>query len=85
MKIPQYTSKSQFGGDSGARPLQAKVSPDQYGQLGELASRDAQSIVAGGQALVDIAVAELKQESATLLAGQSNIFQQKYSRLRRTC
>ena len=75
MKIPLYQSKTQLGADSGARSLTATASPGQYGKLGDLASQAGASMLQGGQALSEIAIAEKRQESATLLANETSAFQ----------
>tara|TARA_R100001443_G_scaffold2710_1_gene8897 strand:- start:7266 stop:9194 length:1929 start_codon:yes stop_codon:yes gene_type:complete len=70
MKIPQYRRQTALTPDSGARPLSVTASPSAYAAPANAAFQLGAQMVKGGQQLGDIAVTELKQENATLLASE---------------
>lgn len=72
MKIPLYRRQTQMTRDSGARPLSAFASPSDYAAPANAAFQQGAAIASGGRALGDIAVTEVKQENATLLASEES-------------
>lgn len=70
LTVPLYRRQTQMTRDSGARPLSAFASPSDYAAPANAAFQQGAAIVSGGRALGDIAVTEVKQENATLLASE---------------
>ena len=75
MKVPIYQRQTQLTRDSGARPLSAMASPGAYAQPANAAFNMGKAISGTGEMFGDIAVAEMRQESATMLAGEESKFQ----------
>ena len=74
MKIPIYQRQTTLTRDSGARPLSAMASPGAYAQPANAAFQLGQAISGVGDMVGDIAIAEEKQENATLQAAETSKF-----------
>tara|TARA_R110002073_G_scaffold15679_2_gene61316 strand:- start:3251 stop:5152 length:1902 start_codon:yes stop_codon:yes gene_type:complete len=74
MKVPIYQRQTQLTRDSGARPLSAMASPGAYAGPANAAFGMGKAISGAGEAFGDIVVAEMRQESATMLASEESKF-----------
>ena len=75
MKVPIYQRQTQLTRDAGARPLSAMASPGAYAGPANAAFGMGKAISGAGEAFGDIVVAEMRQESATMLASEESKFQ----------
>ena len=74
MKVPIYQRQTQLTRDAGARPLSAMASPGAYAQPANAAFGMGKAISGAGEVFGDIAIAEMRQESATMLASEESKF-----------
>ena len=74
MKVPIYQRQTQLTRDSGARPLSAMASPSAYAEPANAAFKMGVAISGAGDMLGDIALTEIRQENATMLASEEAKF-----------
>ena len=72
MKVPIYERQTQLTRDAGARPLSAMASPGAYAAPANAAFGMGKAISGAGDVFGDIAIAEMRQESATMLASEES-------------